>query len=211
MRKCLILAAMLATLTSGANAQGMGNWVGRHNMELGQSARVYGAPGYGYGGGWGGGYGQGYYPRGGGYGHYHGGGNAMIGMAVGQIFAAFAQAQRQQAMIAEREARLQHMQQAIAQNRAQTDFLAHRKYPVKNSGIEAHLGDQAVIWYPSLEYQGQGPAYVSISTGADGFFVEVSGERYLAIYEMLQSNDPAQIKQVLTELLETAKRGHLIF
>lgn len=234
MRKLLILATVFATLTSGAaEAQFWGRrmtadeWAYDKNrrQEMNDDGRngrdgnppvwmrgrggygggYYGGQGYG-GGGWGGHH-HGY----GGQGYYRGGHNAMIGMAMSQVLMAFAQAQREQAIIAQQEARMQHLQQAIAQNRAQTQFLAHRKYPVRDSGINAYLGDQAVIWYPSLEYQRQGPAYLSISTGEDGFFVEVSEGRYLAIYEMLQSKDPAQIEVVLTELLGIAKRGHLIF
>jgi hypothetical protein len=228
MKKLLILATVFAALTSGAaEAQYWGRrgptvnqWAvdkdfGLHCAEYWkEDPRCGGSIGPGYGGGQG--YGGGYYPRpmGGGWrGGYHhgGGGNAIIAMAMSQAFAAFAQEQRRQAIIAQQQQRLQYMQQAIAQNRAQTQFLAHRKYPVSNSGLQASLGDQAVIWYPSLEYQTQGPAYVSISNGEEGFFVEVREDRYLAIYNMLQSKDPEQIEEVMTELLAIAKRGHLIF
>lgn len=192
MKKLLILVTVFATLTSGvASAQGLRGWVAGHNMGLGQSARAYGVPNYYRGGGYV------YHYR---YGHSGVNPGAIVGPLLGMMVGA--------AMVAS-----QHQQYAVSrpnpqvlmqQTRARYKIIAESKYPPHDSGRIASLGGKKLFWYPEPEYQTEGPAYIWFLD--EQFFVEVRGDKYPALYEVLRSEDPAQIKAVWQKLRVLAVR-----
>lgn len=196
MKKCLILIALLATLTSGtANAQGMGNWVRRHDMELGQSARR-GAYAFPHRGSWGGGYGRFYHPN---YGRPGVNPAAIVVPLLGMLGTAMIASQHQQYAAPRPDP-----QMLMLQARARYKSIAEAKYPQHDSGRIASLGGHKLFWYPEPEYQTQGPAYLWFLD--EQFFVEVRGDKYPALYEMLRSEDPAQIQVIWHELRVLAVR-----